>query len=114
MSDSRDSRVRVVATTVSSEDEALRLSRAVVEARLAACAQVSPVQSTFRWQGKIETEREFVVSAKTAADRAGELADFIRAHHSYELPEVIVAPVVGGSEPYLEWILGETRRDAAQ
>jgi periplasmic divalent cation tolerance protein len=100
-----------VLTTTGSEEEAERISAALVERRLAACAQViGPVSSRYRWQGKLEHEREWLCLAKTAASRYDELEAAIRELHSYEEPEIVATPIVAGSAGYLGW-LGESLGD---
>ena len=74
-------------------------------ARLAACAQVgSPVTSTYRWQGEIETAQEWPVVFKTTAGRYAELEAFLRERHSYDVPEILAVPVAAGSAAYLAWL----------
>jgi len=98
-----------VQTTTDSRAEAVELGRAAVEARLAACAQVAgPVASTYWWEGGIERAEEWLVLLKTPADRCGELTDFLTERHSYDEPEVVALPIVGGSSTYLSWIRDET------
>jgi len=98
-----------VTTTTDSEEEAGRLARTAVEERLAACGQVlSPIQSTYRWRGKVETAREWMVVFKTTADLTEQLMDRLRAEHSYETPDIIALPILAGSSSYLEWISAET------
>ncbi|OLT38539.1 divalent cation transporter [Saccharomonospora sp. CUA-673] len=100
----------VVVTTTDSEDAAQSLAAAAVEARLGACAQiVGPITSVYRWQGAVETDREWRVEVKTAGDRADELVALLTERHGYDVPEVVVSPLVGGHADYLEWLVGETR-----
>ena len=94
-----------VQTAVSSEEEAERISRALVERRLAACVQVvGPIASRYRWQGEVEEDREWLCLAKTGASRYAEVEAAIRESHSYEEPEIIAMPVVAGSAGYLGWV----------
>jgi periplasmic divalent cation tolerance protein len=94
-----------VLTTAASEDEAERISRELVERRLAACVQViGPVSSRYRWRGEIEEEREWQCLAKTEAGRYLEVEAAIRAVHSYEEPEIIAFPITHGSSGYLKWV----------
>jgi periplasmic divalent cation tolerance protein len=94
-----------VLTTAGSEEEAERIAAALVDRRLAACVQtIGPVASRYRWQGKVESAREWLCLAKTAAARYGEVEAAIRELHSYEEPEVVATPIVAGSEGYLDWI----------
>jgi periplasmic divalent cation tolerance protein len=94
-----------VLTTAGSEEEAERISQALVEARLAACVQVlGPVRSRYRWQGEVEESEEWQCLAKTTLTRFAEVEEAIRAVHSYEEPEIIATPILAGSGGYLEWI----------
>ena len=94
-----------VLTTVGSEDEAERISSALIDRRLAACVQVvGPIASRYRWQGKVEVEREWQCLAKTEAARYPEVEAAIRELHSYDEPEIIATPIVAGSKGYLDWI----------
>ncbi|MGC5361472.1 divalent-cation tolerance protein CutA [Streptomyces sp. DT24] len=98
-----------VLTTTDSEEKAQELAQGVVEARLAACAQISaPVTSVYRWQNAIETAEEWQVLFKTTSERYDELEAHIQAAHDYETPEIIAQPVVRGSAAYLGWVSAET------
>ncbi|WP_127501199.1 divalent-cation tolerance protein CutA [Actinoplanes solisilvae] len=100
----------VVLTTTPSEEEASKLAHELVEARLAACVQVtSPIRAVYRWKGEIYDEPEWQLWIKTAADRVNDLKAWLPEHHSGEVPELIVLPITGGWEPYLDWIVAETR-----
>jgi periplasmic divalent cation tolerance protein len=101
----------VVFVTTPSSDEAERLGNLVVSSGLAACANiVKGVQSIFRWDNKINVENECLMIIKTTMDRFSDLEAAVRKHHSYSVPEIIALPIVRGSEPYLEWIRGETHK----
>jgi periplasmic divalent cation tolerance protein len=94
-----------VQTAADSEEEAERISAALVERRLAACVQViGPIASRYRWRGEVETAREWLCLAKTEAVRYAELEAAIRELHSYEEPEIVAVPIAAGSAAYLEWI----------
>lgn len=101
-----------VATTTDDRAAAERIARAAVERRLGACARILPVHSVYRWKGEICDAAEFVVEIKTAASRRGPLETMIRELHPYELPEIIVHPILGGSEDYLAWLSAETAGDS--
>ena len=99
-----------VQTTTDSRAEAMELSRAAVESRLAACAQVAgPVASMYWWDGALERTEEWLVLLKLPADRYDELAAFITERHSYDEPEIIALPILTGSAAYLNWMREETR-----
>jgi periplasmic divalent cation tolerance protein len=102
----------VVALLVTAPDAETgrRIARALVEERLAACVNVLPgVHSIYRWKGAVEEADEVMLVAKTRAERAAALAARVRALHPYELPEVVVLPVRGGSRAYLQWVAAESR-----
>lgn len=98
----------VVLTTTDSTDAAARLAHQVVEARLAACVQVVPIHSVYRWQGAVQEEAEVLLLIKTRASGFERLEAFIKAHHTYETPEIVALPIVAGSAEYLGWIGTET------
>jgi periplasmic divalent cation tolerance protein len=98
-----------VLTTTDSAEKADALARGAVEARLAACAQISaPVTSVYRWQNEIETAQEWQVLFKTTEACYAALEAHLVAAHDYDTPEIIATPVVRGSVAYLEWIAAET------
>jgi periplasmic divalent cation tolerance protein len=98
----------VVLVTCGSRSEARRMARALVEARLAACVNVleTPVQSTYRWKGKVQTAREHLLIMKSSRRRMAALQRAVERLHSYDVPEVIALPIAAGSAAYLKW-LGE-------
>ncbi|WP_030618393.1 divalent-cation tolerance protein CutA [Streptomyces sclerotialus] len=97
-------------TTTDTAEKAETLARGAIEARLAACAQVSaPVTSVYRWQDAIETSQEWQVLLKTTGHRYQELEEYLRGAHDYDTPEIIATPVVHGGADYLAWIQEETR-----
>jgi periplasmic divalent cation tolerance protein len=99
----------VVRTTVDSEDTAQELARSLVEERLAACVHCTKIESTYRWKGTVESEQEYALTAKTRASLVGEVIDFIKNCHSYEVPEILVTPIIAGFKGYLDWVKEETR-----
>lgn len=95
----------VVLVTCGSEEEALRISRALVEEHLAACINlISPVHSIYRWEGEILDEKEWLLVIKTQSQRFDELEKRVRSLHSYSVPEIISLPIQKGSSKYLRWI----------
>lgn len=96
---------RLVLSTCPSREQATKIARALVEGQMAACVNiVGPMDSVFRWKGKIETTHEYMLIIKTTAENFERLCDEICKVHSYELPEVLQFTVEAGLEPYLEWI----------
>lgn len=95
----------VVLVTCSGLREAQKLARALVDIRLVACVNItSPVESVYRWEGKVEKAREFLLLMKTTRELFGEVQSTIRKIHSYTTPEILCLPVVDGSTDYLRWV----------
>ncbi len=95
-------------TTTDRKAAADSLARAVVEARLAACVQCMPIHSVYRWKGRIEKGEEVLMLMKTRKALSSPLVAFVKARHSYAVPELIVLPIQGGLPAYLQWIADET------
>ncbi len=93
-----------VLTTIDDREAARRMAREIVERRLAACAQVSEVESFYRWDGVLCDEREFRVLFKTTVDGYEAVERAIRELHSYELPAIVAVPVERVYAPYGEWV----------
>jgi periplasmic divalent cation tolerance protein len=91
-----------VHSTTASREEADKICAAVVEARLAACAQVlGPVKSVYWWQGKVEQAEECFLMMKTTGDKFADLAQVIRQNHSYEVPDIVAVRIAHGIADYL-------------
>lgn len=94
-----------IVTTTASSAAARGIARALVDRRLAACVQiVGPIQSTYRWQGRIETAREWLCLIKTTRARFREVAATVEVLHPYDTPEIVALPIAAGSQRYLEWL----------
>lgn len=99
----------VVLVTCGSEEEALKIANALVESRLAACANlVAPIRSIYRWEGRIWDEKEWLLIIKTEKHKFEELERRVKSLHSYSVPEIISLPIVEGSSAYLNWIRENT------
>jgi periplasmic divalent cation tolerance protein len=100
----------LIISTTDSKAAAEEMARVLVERRLAACVQVlGPIRSTYRWQEKLETAEEWQCQIKSRAECYADIEKAIRALHSYEVPEIISIPIIGGSSDYLEWLNANTR-----
>src|SRR5437660_11022933 len=96
---------RIVLTTAGSEEEARKIAKHLVENRLAACVNIIPqVESIYRWQGNVESSREWLLVVKSTAEQFAAIRDAIRELHSYELPECIAISIEEGSPEYLQWL----------
>jgi periplasmic divalent cation tolerance protein len=95
----------VVYVTAGSPAEGEHLARALVEERLAACVnRIAPVQSVYRWQGKVEQSEEQLLIIKTRKALFTTLGKRVRELHSYSVPEIIALPIIDGSDDYLQWL----------
>ena len=99
-----------IVTTTASAEEARRIATALVERRLAACVQiVGPVESVYRWQGKIETANEWQCQIKTRQSKYTAVEAAIRELHTYEVPEILAIPINDASPAYRQWLIDETQ-----
>jgi periplasmic divalent cation tolerance protein len=98
----------VVMTTASNKEQAEKLARAALEARLAACVQIQEITSYYWWDGKINHEPEQLLYLKTTSDKYQALEALLIANHSYDTPEILQMPVEAGFEKYLNWMHKET------
>ncbi len=99
----------LVYATFPDEATALSAGRGLVEARLAGCINVLPgMTSVYVWQGRTETAKESVLIAKTRASLAGETVAAIKAGHGYDVPAILVIPVIDGNPDYLAWLAAGT------
>jgi periplasmic divalent cation tolerance protein len=102
----------VVLSTCASGEEADRLSRMLVERRLAACVNVLPnMRSVYRWNGGIESSSECLLVIKSSRGQFDSLRAALESAHSYELPEALALQVVDGSPAYLEWLDASLRTE---
>jgi len=95
----------VIFVTAASRRECKKIARHLVETKLAACVNVSqPIESIYRWEGKIADEREFLLIIKSTGELFPEIEAEIAKIHSYHTPEIICLPVADGSRNYLQWV----------
>lgn len=95
----------IVLTTVPNIVEAESLARKIVEAKLAACVQILPkMTSVYFWEGSVQKESEHLLLIKTLSEKYDELEAFIRANHSYSVPEIVAVNADRVSETYLKWL----------
>jgi len=100
-----------VVTTTAQKADAQQIAATLVQRRLAACVQiVGPIESTYRWEGKIETAAEWQCWAKTWRSLYPEVEEAIRQLHPYDQPEILAVAVVAGSRGYLAWLDQEVKR----
>lgn len=99
----------LVITNLPERAAAEKLAEALIARRLAACINIlAPCRSVYRWQGAVQHDEEHPVLIKTTRAAYAELEAQIRAHHPYELPEIIAVPIERGLPAYLDWVAAET------
>ena len=99
----------VVILCTAAPSDAASMAQALVEQRLAACVNIVPVHSIYRWKGKICNDPEHLMIVKTTKEAADFAVTAIRSLHSAEVPEIIELPVISGYAPYLDWVWQETK-----
>lgn len=97
--------VLLVLCTFPDAAAAKRIARALIEQKLAACANITAtVESVYRWEGKVEEASEVMVILKTTSERFEQLQAKLRELHPYEVPEIIAWPLSRGLPEYLRWV----------
>jgi periplasmic divalent cation tolerance protein len=100
----------VVMTTMPADADVAAFAKALVDARLAACVNaLAPVESFYRWEGRIERDDERLLLIKTSSDRIDDLWVRLRELHPYAVPEFVVLPIADGRGDYLGWVFESTR-----
>ncbi|MCK4723867.1 MAG: divalent-cation tolerance protein CutA [Dehalococcoidia bacterium] len=100
----------VVFVTAGTGEEARRIAELLLDQRKAACVNIVPkVDSLFWWQGKLDSAQESLLIIKTVASLLPDVVSLVKGIHSYEVPEVIAMPIIGGNEDYLKWIDSEVK-----
>ncbi|MEE3201991.1 MAG: divalent-cation tolerance protein CutA [Acidobacteriota bacterium] len=96
-------------TTIPTEIDGRKFARELLDGRLASCVSVfQAMQSTFRWNGKVEANDEHAVMIKTTRRRVSSLENRILELHNYDVPEFVVTTISDGHVPYLDWVRRET------
>ena len=93
-----------VFTTTDSLDKARAMATALVERKLAACAQISTIESVYTWQGTTQNDQEFRVLFKTTTERYSDVEAAIRELHSYDLPAIYAFDMDRAYEPFAAWV----------
>lgn len=99
----------MISTTFEDKEEANRLIEILLEKRLVSCCQMSDIESSYHWKGKIEHTNEFLVQMKTKKELFDEIKKTIVSNHSYEIPQLVAYDIADGLQEYLDWIEEETK-----
>ena len=104
----------LIMVTAGGRDDAERLGEGLVVEHLAGCCSVVPmVHSFYYWEGLLKREHEALLLVKTVKSRAAAVADYVRKHHSYDVPEILEISIDGGSPAYLRWLADEVAKPAS-
>jgi periplasmic divalent cation tolerance protein len=99
-----------IITTIDTEEKAKEIARELLNKRLAACVQVFPVSSSYRWKDKIENAHEWACVIKARAADYPKVETAIKSIHTYSVPEIVALPIIEGDKSYLKWLEEETRK----
>ncbi len=101
----------IIYITCKDRDEAIKISKALVEMRLCACTNIlGDISSFFWWEGKVQSEKEVAMIVKTREDLLSEVIEKVKELHSYSCPCIVALPIIGGYKEFISWIEEETRR----
>jgi periplasmic divalent cation tolerance protein len=102
----------MIMTTVKDKNDAAEMASFLIQEKVAACVQEIAIHSHYNWEGKTNSDPEVLLLIKTAQDRVDDAIAAIRKKHSYQVPEILVAPIARGLDSYLQWVKDETRPGA--
>jgi len=95
----------IILTTTDSSAEADKIAKYLIEQRLAACVNIIPeIKSHYRWKGEVVSDEEWLLVIKTSTKVELKIVESIKNLHSYDLPEIVILPIGGGNNEYLQWI----------
>jgi periplasmic divalent cation tolerance protein len=98
----------LVFITCKDSEEGKKIANELVQGRLAACVNLSKVESIYRWKGKVERSGEYLLIVKTVEERFEELRKKVKEIHSYEVPEIVGIKIETGDKGYLDWLKEST------
>lgn len=103
----------VIFITVANKKQAQNIADTLVSKGLAACVNIiSGIDSIFRWQGKVDKQKECLLMVKSRKSLMPKLIKVVKSIHSYEVPEIIALPIIAGNKDYLDWLNDSTRKPA--
>lgn len=104
-----DNKYIIITTTFENKEEANKIIEILLEERLVSCCQLSHIESSYQWKGKIEHTNELLLQMKSKKELFKEIKKVILENHSYETPQLVAYDIVDGFKEYLDWIGEETK-----
>ena len=106
----KDMEINLIYITAGTLDEAKTIGKELVSSRLAACANIiDNINSIYWWEGEIQDDREVILIAKTKKSLVPELIEKVKSMHSYDCPCIVSLPILDGNNPFLDWVIDETK-----
>lgn len=101
----------VIFITASNKEEAEKIASRLLKNRLAACVNIiTRIESIFWWQGKLDRASEALLVIKSQKSKLAKIIRLVKSIHSYEVPEIIALPIIGGNKDYLGWLDDSLRK----
>lgn len=106
--------MKLVLTTVNNTDDAENLAKGLIERKISACVQcISGIVSYYEWKGTVHKDQEILMHIKVLEDQVAQVIDFIKKHHPYDIPEILIVSVDQVDQCYLDWFLSVTGKPKA-
>lgn len=103
----------VIFVTAVHKQEAEHIAKQLLKNKLAACVNIVPkVESLFWWKGKIDHAEEALLIIKSKRTKLNKIIKLVKSLHTYQVPEIIALPIIGGYKPYLRWLDDSVRKSA--
>lgn len=104
----------VIMVTAASRRECRKIARHLVEAKLAACVNITPgIESIYHWEGKLANDQEYLMLIKSTRPLFPEIKTAIAKIHSYHTPEILCLPIIDGSRNYLQWVSDSVKKPSS-
>lgn len=104
-----DNKYIIITTTFENKEEANKIIEILLEERLVSCCQLSHIERSYQWKGKIEHTNELLLQMKSKKELFKEIEKVILENHSYETPQLVAYDIVDGFKEYLDWIGEKTK-----
>lgn len=100
----------IIKTTFESKKDAEEIAKKLINSKLAACIQLSEIESYFRWDNKVQQAKEYKLEIKTSSKNYKKIEEFILKNHKYKIPEIVAIKIKNGSKKYFDWVSSEVSK----